>query len=143
MFPFAPYRPQRLSVLALATAARRFFSYLRIICFQRATLQLLPSMRRTPIVCQLCRRLQGNFIPPHYKNPRNQSENVKAVIEDILGHGNEGCLLPGQLEAEAARLSEKHGGLLFTQVEIDAFNVLAEGCKEPLWASSDLQMVSV
>jgi hypothetical protein len=33
---------------------------------------------------------------------RSQSDNVKAVIEDILGHGNENCMLPGQLEAQAA-----------------------------------------
>ncbi len=78
-----------------------------------------------------------------FAKARNQSENVKAVIEDLLGHGNEGCLLPGQLEAEAARLSEKHGGLLFTQVEIDAFNELAEECEEPSWNTSDLQSVSV
>ena len=39
---------------------------------------------------------------------RNQTSNVKAVIEDILGHGNESCLLPGQLEARwaAARRSK-------------------------------------
>src|ERR1700689_5919522 len=30
---------------------------------------------------------------------RNQAENVKAVLSDILGHGNEACMLPGQLEA--------------------------------------------
>ena len=51
---------------------------------------------------------------------RSQSENVQAVIRDILGHGNEKCLLPGQPEAQAAALSEKHGGLLFTVAEIDA-----------------------
>ncbi len=27
---------------------------------------------------------------------RSQAENVKAVIQDILGHGNEKCMLPGQ-----------------------------------------------
>ncbi len=57
---------------------------------------------------------------------RSQSDNVKAVIEDVLGHGNDNCLLPGQLEAQAAALSEKHGGLIFTQAEIDAFKHIAE-----------------
>jgi L-2-hydroxycarboxylate dehydrogenase (NAD+) len=33
---------------------------------------------------------------------RTQAQNVKAVVEDILGHGNESCLLPGQPEAQAA-----------------------------------------
>ncbi|MBL4575060.1 MAG: Ldh family oxidoreductase [Opitutaceae bacterium] len=73
---------------------------------------------------------------------RNQSENIKAVIEDILGYGNEGCLLPGQLEAEAARLSDKHGGLLFTKSEVDAFNELAEECECPYWDISALKPVS-
>jgi len=57
---------------------------------------------------------------------RTQTQNVKAVIEDILGHGNEKCLLPGQLEANAAQLSQKHGGLLFTKAEIDVFNTVAK-----------------
>ncbi len=57
---------------------------------------------------------------------RSQSENVRAVIDDILGHGNDGCLLPGQVEADAARATELAGGLLFTAVEIEEFNQLTE-----------------
>ncbi len=61
---------------------------------------------------------------------RNQSENVKAVIHDILGHGNsppEGrAMLPGQIEAEAAQLSAKYGGLLFTRAELDEFQHVAD-----------------
>ena len=53
---------------------------------------------------------------------RTQLENVKVVIEDILGHGNDSCLLPGQLEANFARRSEVAGGLLFSAAEIDALN---------------------
>jgi L-2-hydroxycarboxylate dehydrogenase (NAD+) len=56
---------------------------------------------------------------------RTQKQNVKAVIGDILGHGNEKALLPGQLEAEAAKLSAKHNALLFTKAEIDAFAEIA------------------
>jgi LDH2 family malate/lactate/ureidoglycolate dehydrogenase len=56
---------------------------------------------------------------------RRQSKNVKLVIRDILGHGNEGALLPGQIEARAAELSDRHGGLLFTRAEIDAFASIA------------------
>ncbi len=59
---------------------------------------------------------------------RNQAGNVKAVIDDILGHGNENCLLPGQPEAENARHSAAAGGLLFTDAEVAAFNELAEEC---------------
>ena len=68
---------------------------------------------------------------------RNQAQNVKAVIDDILGHGNEGCLLPGQLEAKAAARSEAAGGLLFSPAEIAAFNEIAEECGQPVWNLSD------
>jgi len=64
---------------------------------------------------------------------RDQAANVKAVIEDILGHGNENCLLPGQLEARWAERVVKAGGLLFSEAEINAFNEIAEECGEPLW----------
>jgi L-2-hydroxycarboxylate dehydrogenase (NAD+) len=49
---------------------------------------------------------------------RTQSDNVRAVIQDILGHGNQKCLLPGQLEHEAGQRSAKAGGLIFTQAEV-------------------------
>jgi L-2-hydroxycarboxylate dehydrogenase (NAD+) len=64
---------------------------------------------------------------------RDQAANVKAVIDDILGHGNENCLLPGQLEARWAERVVKAGGLLFSTAEIDAFNELAEECGETPW----------
>ncbi|HEX4125867.1 MAG TPA: Ldh family oxidoreductase [Tepidisphaeraceae bacterium] len=56
---------------------------------------------------------------------RTQQQNVKAVLEDILGHGNDKCILPGQLEARAAAESDRQGGLLFTPAEIDAFADIA------------------
>ncbi len=59
---------------------------------------------------------------------RNQSGNVKAVLADILGHGNERCLLPGQLEATWARRSAEAGGLLFSRAEVEALNALAAEC---------------
>ena len=37
-----------------------------------------------------------------------------------------GTLLPGQIEAESARLSELHGGLLFTAVEMEELGRYAE-----------------
>lgn len=70
---------------------------------------------------------------------RNQQQNVKAVIGDILGHGNEKCLLPGQLEAQAAEKTRKSGGLLFTEAEIKAFNELAEEAGEPVWDLSSFK----
>jgi L-2-hydroxycarboxylate dehydrogenase (NAD+) len=70
---------------------------------------------------------------------RNQAENIKAVIADILGHGNEGCLLPGQIEAEAARRSDQNGGLLFSAKEIEGFNELAAECGYPALALESLK----
>ena len=76
-----------------------------------------------------------------FAKKRSQSENVKAVIEDILGHGNESCLLPGQMEAEAAKLSDVNGGLLFSEAEIGAFNELANECGRPPWDLDSLKKV--
>jgi LDH2 family malate/lactate/ureidoglycolate dehydrogenase len=73
---------------------------------------------------------------------RNQSENVKAIIQDILGHGNEQSLLPGQLEAEAARRSQRNGGLLFSAAEIAAFNEIAAECGLPVWDVTSLKTAS-
>ncbi len=67
---------------------------------------------------------------------RSQNANVKAVIADILGHGNEKCLLPGQIEAEWAAKSAAAGGLLFTRAEIEAFNGLAAEAGFPRWDPS-------
>ena len=71
---------------------------------------------------------------------RTQAENVKAVIADVLGHGNEGCMLPGQLEAEAAARSAKNGGLLFSEAEINAFNEIATECRKPQWALASFKV---
>jgi L-2-hydroxycarboxylate dehydrogenase (NAD+) len=69
----------------------------------------------------------------------SQSENLKAVIKDILGHGNEGCLLPGQIEAEAAKRSELNGGLLFSEKEIEGFNEVAAECGATPWDLAQLK----
>jgi len=61
-----------------------------------------------------------------FANGRSQMENLDAVMKDILGHGNEECMLPGQPEAEAARACEQAGGLLFSAAEIAEFNEIAE-----------------
>ena len=52
---------------------------------------------------------------------RDQAANIKAVVNDILGHGNENCLLPGQIEHNAAMRSEKATGLIFTDAELAEF----------------------
>jgi LDH2 family malate/lactate/ureidoglycolate dehydrogenase len=57
---------------------------------------------------------------------RSQNQNVKAVLADIMGHGNSGAMLPGQIEANGAALSAKHCGLLFTPAEVDALEHIAQ-----------------
>lgn len=73
---------------------------------------------------------------------RSQAENVRAVLADILGHGNEGCLLPGQIEANAAKKSDAAGGLLFSTAEIEAFAELAAECGAPSWSPADFPIHS-
>jgi LDH2 family malate/lactate/ureidoglycolate dehydrogenase len=74
---------------------------------------------------------------------RTQQENIKAVIRDILGPGNEKCLLPGQIEAQAAALTQKHGGLLFTQAEIEAFQEIARECGAEPWDRASFKNINV
>ena len=57
---------------------------------------------------------------------RTQMENLKVVMDDILGHGNENCLWPGQIEAEAAKDTSAAGGLLFSAAELDSFDEIAQ-----------------
>ncbi len=70
---------------------------------------------------------------------RNYQQNIKAVIDDILGHGNENCMLPGQPEAEAAAHTEKAGGLLFTTAEVEALNEIATECGLPAFNMATLK----
>ena len=65
-------------------------------------------------------------------------ENLKAVLDDILGHGNEGAMLPGQLEAAARTRSDAAGGLLFTAAEIAEFNAIASELGLPAWDVTQL-----
>ena len=72
-----------------------------------------------------------------FANGRTQPQNVKAIIADILGHGNEKCMLPGQPEANWGQLSKKYGGLLFTAAEIEELNHIAKEAGEPLFNLAD------
>lgn len=74
---------------------------------------------------------------------RSQAENVAAVIHDILGHGNGHCMLPGQLEAEAAKQSDAAGGLLFSEAEVNGFNELARECGQPEWKLEEFKLVGL
>lgn len=75
-----------------------------------------------------------------FSHGRSQSENIATVIADILGHGNETAMLPGTIEANSAKLSERAGGLLFSAAEVDGFIHLAEECglDASAWAKESL-----
>lgn len=74
---------------------------------------------------------------------RDQAQNVKAVIDDVLGHGNEKAMLPGQLEADWAKKSNAAGGLLFSKAEVEAFNELATEAGQPGWNLESFKTVQV
>jgi LDH2 family malate/lactate/ureidoglycolate dehydrogenase len=93
-----------------------------------------PGEKTTPSFFFQC--IRPDAISGDFALGRSQAENVKAVLADIVGHGNEKCLLPGQLEAQAAAASDKAGGLLFTQAEIDAFAAIAAEVKTPFDAKT-------
>ena len=78
-----------------------------------------------------------------YALGRSQSQNLDACLADILGHGNEACLLPGQLEAEAARRTDEHGGLLFTKAEIESFAHITDDLGEPAWKPENFRSVTI
>ncbi len=83
--------------------------------------------------------LKGN----DYAKGRTQAQNVKAVIADVLGHGNEKCLLPGQPEARNGELSRKYGGLLFTKAELGEFSHLAGEVGEEPWNPAEFKSATV
>ncbi|RFC42281.1 MAG: L-2-hydroxycarboxylate dehydrogenase (NAD+) [Verrucomicrobia bacterium] len=64
----------------------------------------------------------------HFAQGRSLAQNLTAVIRDILGHGNETCMLPGQPEADGAKRTAKAGGLLFSNAEIAEFAPIAHEC---------------
>ena len=90
--------------------------------------------KRTPAFFFQC--VRPDALASEFALGRSQDENVKAVLRDVLGHGNEACILPGQPEAEAFRKSEQLGGLLFTAAEVDAFEQIAREANVPFDRSS-------
>ena len=72
---------------------------------------------------------------------RDQPANVKAVLEDVLGHGNappEGhAMYPGYLEHQAALATDAAGGLLFTPAEVEELKDIAHEANV-LWPDEPL-----
>jgi L-2-hydroxycarboxylate dehydrogenase (NAD+) len=79
----------------------------------------------------------------NFAQGRSQIDNIRAVLRDVLGPGNENCLLPGQPEARNGELSKKNGGLLFTKAEIEEFNHIAVSVNEPLWNLAEFKSVQI
>ncbi len=67
----------------------------------------------------------------NFAKGRSQKENLQEVLKDILGHGNEGAMLPGQIEARARAASDAAGGLHFTEAELKEFSELAKDVGSP------------
>ena len=99
----------------------------------------LPTIRSRPDQAPAGEKTTPNFffqvIHPDALNcgafaaGRDQAANVKAVIDDVMGHGNRDtgrCILPGQIEHAAAVRSHEADGLLFTESEAGEFDQLAK-----------------
>ena len=122
LYPFGAHKGYSLSLINELTAALIGGS--------------LPTLRGRAETAPSHEKITCNFffqvIHPEAMNcgafaaGRDQTANVKAVMEDILSHGNEGCMWPGQIEAAGAQRSEKAGGLLFTTAEIELFKEIAD-----------------
>jgi L-2-hydroxycarboxylate dehydrogenase (NAD+) len=74
----------------------------------------------------------------NFAQGRSQMENLTAVIQDVLGHGNENAMLPGQLEAHARKQSDANGGILFTAAEVAEFNELNRELGRAEWDAASL-----
>jgi len=75
----------------------------------------------------------------NFAQGRTQQGNLKAVLDDVLGHGNENAMLPGQIEAGFRKRSDEAGGILFTDAEVAEFNELAAGLGLAQWDVSALK----
>jgi len=75
-------------------------------------------------ICLYFQVIHPEAISREYAENRNQEENVEKVIKDILGPGNEKCILPGQPEASWMKRTLK-SGLLFTEAEMKSLSQIA------------------
>jgi L-2-hydroxycarboxylate dehydrogenase (NAD+) len=110
----------------------------------------LPTMRgrfandaekRTP--CFFFQVIHPDALGASYAGGLQRNENLRRVILDILGHGNEQAILPGEIEARNAALSKEHGGFLFTPAELDLFDRAAVECGWEAWDRRELHTVGL
>ncbi len=62
-----------------------------------------------------------------YAQGRTLEENLRSIVQDIKGHGNQDVLLPGELEARHAELTREKGGLIFTEAELMELREIERG----------------
>jgi len=131
LVPFGQHKGYGMSLINELMAAYGGGSLPTLRCRPAAGAQ---AEKHTPSFFFQC--IRPDALAGDFAMGRSQAENVKAVLQDIVGHGNEKCMFPGQMEAEAAALSNKHGGLLFTAAEIDAFKAVAAEARQPFDSNS-------
>ena len=68
-----------------------------------------------------------------YDQGRTRDENIKAILDDIVGGENNGAILPGYFEHQQSLKCDKAGGLLFSTAEVEAFNEIAGECGDSTW----------
>lgn len=127
LLPFAGERGYGLSMINEVLAAFVGGSLPSI----RGRLSSNPNEKNTPsLYLQI---IHPEALSSHsFANGRDQLSNVQEVLADIL-KGNPDSPMPGQLEAEFRKRSDESDGLLFTAVELQEFNTLAQAIgQEPL-----------
>ncbi len=74
---------------------------------------------------------------------RTAAENVSAIVKNILGEGNSRAILPGQNAARWAKQTAEQGGLLFSEVEFQAFDQIAAELGMKRWSESGLKQIEI
>ena len=111
--------------------------------------QLFGKLRRRALV-ESVRGPGGGYHLARDASQVSVADIVRAVEEPLDStqcggrencHGNERCIVPGQIEAEWAKKCASAGGLLFSKAEVDAFNEISAETGQTTWDDSALKTV--
>lgn len=78
-----------------------------------------------------------------FAHGRSQMENVKAVLNDILGHGNTKSQLPGLSLSHAKKLTDQYQALLFTKAEVGQLQEIARKSGIVPWDLAQFRHVEI
>jgi ureidoglycolate dehydrogenase (NAD+) len=78
-----------------------------------------------------------------YAQNRDLRQNLAVILEDIRGPGNQEALLPGQIEAQWAEATQRHGGFLFSEAEFEAFQHIATECGAEPWRRAQYPQINL